>query len=101
MCGIVGAVANNNVVPVLLDGLLQLEYRGYDSAGLVVTCNGLQRLRTTGRVTELQKLAHEKYPRLCRYCPYPLGNAWCTFRAQCTPSFFRNVGFIGTDSRCA
>nr|MBP9101108.1 class II glutamine amidotransferase [Nitrosomonas sp.] len=60
MCGIVGAVANNNVVPVLLDGLLQLEYRGYDSAGLVVTCNGLQRLRTTGRVTELQKLAHEK-----------------------------------------
>lgn len=60
MCGIVGAVANNNVVPVLLDGLLHLEYRGYDSAGLVVTCNGLQRLRTTGRVTELQKLAHEK-----------------------------------------
>lgn len=60
MCGIVGAVANDNVVPVLLDGLLHLEYRGYDSAGLVVTCDGLQRLRTTGRVTELQKLAHEK-----------------------------------------
>ncbi len=60
MCGIVGAVANNNVVPVLLDGLLHLEYRGYDSAGLVVTCNGLRRLRTTGRVTELQKLVIEK-----------------------------------------
>ncbi|MBS0587470.1 MAG: glutamine--fructose-6-phosphate transaminase (isomerizing) [Proteobacteria bacterium] len=60
MCGIVGAVANDNVVPVLLDGLLHLEYRGYDSAGLVVTCNGLNRLRTTGRVTELQKLANEK-----------------------------------------
>ncbi|MDE2388219.1 MAG: class II glutamine amidotransferase, partial [Betaproteobacteria bacterium] len=60
MCGIVGAVANDNVVPVLLDGLLHLEYRGYDSAGLVVTCNGLHRLRTTGRVTELQKLANEK-----------------------------------------
>lgn len=60
MCGIVGAVANNNIVPVLLDGLLHLEYRGYDSAGLVVTCNGLQRLRTTGRVAELQKLACEK-----------------------------------------
>ncbi|MDE2388541.1 MAG: glutamine--fructose-6-phosphate transaminase (isomerizing), partial [Betaproteobacteria bacterium] len=43
-----------------LDGLLHLEYRGYDSAGLVVTCNGLHRLRTTGRVTELQKLANEK-----------------------------------------
>ena len=60
MCGIVGAVANDNVVPVLLDGLLHLEYRGYDSAGLVVTCNGLNRLRTTGRVAELQKLATEK-----------------------------------------
>ncbi len=60
MCGIVGAVANDNVVPVLLDGLLHLEYRGYDSAGLVVTCNGLHRLRTTGRVTELQKLVNEK-----------------------------------------
>lgn len=60
MCGIVGAVANDNVVPVLLDGLLHLEYRGYDSAGLVVTCDGLHRLRTTGRVTELQKLANEK-----------------------------------------
>lgn len=57
MCGIVGAVANANVVPMLLEGLLRLEYRGYDSAGLVVTCNGLQRLRTTDRVTELQKLA--------------------------------------------
>lgn len=60
MCGIVGAVANSNIVPVLLDVLLHLEYRGYDSAGLVVACNGLQRLRTTGRVTELQKLACEK-----------------------------------------
>ncbi len=60
MCGIVGAVANSNIVPVLLDGLLHLEYRGYDSAGLVVACNGLQRLRTTGRVTELQKLVCEK-----------------------------------------
>lgn len=36
MCGVMGAVANNDVVPVLLDGLLHLEYRGYDSAGFVV-----------------------------------------------------------------
>jgi len=60
MCGIVGAVAINNVVPVLLEGLQRLEYRGYDSAGLVVTSGGLQRLRTTGRVHELQKLADEQ-----------------------------------------
>ena len=60
MCGIVGAVAKNNVVPVLLEGLQRLEYRGYDSAGLVVTSGSLQRLRTTGRVHELQKLANER-----------------------------------------
>ena len=56
MCGIIGAIANTNVVPVLLEGLLRLEYRGYDSAGLVVTNKGLERVRTTGRVTALNKL---------------------------------------------
>lgn len=60
MCGIVGAIANINIVPILLEGLLRLEYRGYDSAGLVVTNHGLQRLRTTGRVTELSKLAAQQ-----------------------------------------
>ena len=61
MCGIVSAVANNNIVPVLLEGLLRLEYRGYDSAGLVITNNGLQRLRTAGRVAELKKKAQEQH----------------------------------------
>lgn len=60
MCGIVGAIANVNIVPVLLEGLSRLEYRGYDSAGLVVTNNGLHRLRTTGRVIELSKLAAQR-----------------------------------------
>ena len=60
MCGIVSAVAKNNVVPVLLEGLLRLEYRGYDSAGLVVANDGLHRLRTIGRVAELGKLATEQ-----------------------------------------
>ena len=36
MCGIVGAVAGRNVVPVLIEGLKRLEYRGYDSAGIAV-----------------------------------------------------------------
>jgi len=54
MCGIVGAVAQRNVVPVLLEGLQRLEYRGYDSAGLVVVHDGqLERVRSTGRVAEL------------------------------------------------
>jgi glucosamine--fructose-6-phosphate aminotransferase (isomerizing) len=54
MCGIVGAIAQRNVVPILLQGLQRLEYRGYDSAGLVVINNGrLERVRSTGRVAEL------------------------------------------------
>jgi glutamine---fructose-6-phosphate transaminase (isomerizing) len=54
MCGIVGAVAQRNVVPILLEGLQRLEYRGYDSAGLVVVQDGqLNRVRSTGRVADL------------------------------------------------
>ena len=50
MCGIVGAIAQRNVVPVLLEGLRKLEYRGYDSAGIAVVNDGLHRLRSVGRV---------------------------------------------------
>ena len=54
MCGIVAAVADRNIVPVLLEGLRKLEYRGYDSAGLaLINEAGLQRLRAVGRVAEL------------------------------------------------
>ncbi len=57
MCGIVGAVAGRDVVPVLMEGLRRLEYRGYDSAGLAVL-NGskhLTRLRTVGKVRRLDE----------------------------------------------
>src|SRR5687767_11393684 len=57
MCGIVGAVARGNVVPVLLEGLRRLEYRGYDSAGIAVVNGSMKRLRSTGRVAELASLA--------------------------------------------
>ncbi len=53
MCGIVGAVAQRNVVPILLEGLRRLEYRGYDSAGLVTINGGLKRVRSVGRVAAL------------------------------------------------
>ncbi|GMV54798.1 MAG: glutamine--fructose-6-phosphate aminotransferase [isomerizing] [Betaproteobacteria bacterium] len=53
MCGIVAAIATHNVVPMLLEGLRKLEYRGYDSAGLAVLNGGLHRLRSVGRVAEL------------------------------------------------
>ena len=60
MCGIVGAVAQRNVVPILLEGLRKLEYRGYDSAGVAVINGSLQRLRSEGRVARLAELADER-----------------------------------------
>jgi glucosamine--fructose-6-phosphate aminotransferase (isomerizing) len=55
MCGIVGVVAERNSVPVLMEGLRRLEYRGYDSAGIAVVENGrVVRLRTVGKVKILQ-----------------------------------------------
>ncbi len=56
MCGIVGAVADRDIVPILIEGLRRLEYRGYDSAGVAVL-NGsghMKRLRTVGKVRNLQ-----------------------------------------------
>ena len=58
MCGIVGAVANRDVVPLLIEGLQRLEYRGYDSAGLaVLDGGGIRRVRSVGRVAEMQHKA--------------------------------------------
>jgi len=55
MCGIVGAVSARNVVPILIEGLKRLEYRGYDSCGVAVHQNGeLRRARSTSRVAELE-----------------------------------------------
>ena len=55
MCGIVGAVSTRNIVPVLLEGLKRLEYRGYDSCGVAVHQGGeLRRARSTSRVAELE-----------------------------------------------
>ena len=55
MCGIVGAVAERNVVPVMLEGLKRLEYRGYDSCGIAINRKGhLKRSRSTSRVADLE-----------------------------------------------
>jgi glutamine---fructose-6-phosphate transaminase (isomerizing) len=58
MCGIVGAVARDNVVPILLEGIRRLEYRGYDSTGLAVINGGLHRLVSTARVADLAAQAN-------------------------------------------
>ena len=57
MCGIVGAIAQRDVVPFLVNGLKRLEYRGYDSAGLAVLSDELRRVRRTGRVAEMEGAA--------------------------------------------
>ncbi|MCW9024228.1 MAG: glutamine--fructose-6-phosphate transaminase (isomerizing) [Gammaproteobacteria bacterium] len=63
MCGIVGAIAKKDVLPVLVEGLKRLEYRGYDSAGVALldekAC--LKRVRTPGKINQLE-LALEKTP---------------------------------------
>ncbi|MDO9201800.1 MAG: glutamine--fructose-6-phosphate aminotransferase, partial [Hydrogenophaga sp.] len=53
MCGIVAGVSGRDIVPVLVQGLQRLEYRGYDSCGVAVHSGGLQRARSTARVAEL------------------------------------------------
>ena len=60
MCGIVGATAERNVVPILMEGLRRLEYRGYDSAGVAVRADeGVQRRRAMGKVAALQAVLDE------------------------------------------
>ncbi len=61
MCGIVGGVAERNMMPILLAGLRQLEYRGYDSAGVVVLGpeGHLERIRAMGKVERLAEKLSE------------------------------------------
>ena len=56
MCGIVGGVTNTNIIPLLLKGLNCLEYRGYDSSGLIVLSkdNSFDRARSVGKVKNLE-----------------------------------------------
>ncbi|QOK93078.1 glutamine--fructose-6-phosphate transaminase (isomerizing) [Ralstonia pseudosolanacearum] len=62
MCGIVGAVSTRNIVPVLIEGLRRLEYRGYDSCGVAVQRDGqLERARTVSRVADLDTQAQSSH----------------------------------------
>jgi len=60
MCGIVGAIADRDVVPLLVEGLKRLEYRGYDSAGVAVLDGAIKRVRRVGRVAEMESAARSE-----------------------------------------
>lgn len=62
MCGIVGAVAQRDVTPILLEGLRRLEYRGYDSAGIAVLNNvdQLERIRVAGKIEDLERALEDE-----------------------------------------
>ena len=62
MCGIVGATAQRDITPILLEGLQRLEYRGYDSAGVAVvdSAGSIQRIRAVGKVVELENALQAK-----------------------------------------
>ena len=91
MCGIVGAVSNRNIVPILIEGLKRLEYRGYDSCGVAVHQGGeLKRARSTARVAQLEASAAEAGTgRRHRHRPHPLGHAWRAGGAQRAPALLQ------------
>ena len=77
MCGIIGYIGPKDVVPVLIDGLRRLEYRGYDSAGVAVVRDGAIDLRrSAGKLSNLEDvIAHRAARRRLRHRPHALGDA--------------------------
>ena len=64
MCGIIGYVGESHAMPILLEGLKRLEYRGYDSAGIAIRENGSVLVeKTKGKISELEALLGQQFDR--------------------------------------
>ena len=76
MCGIIGYVGTRQVLPILIDGLRRLEYRGYDSAGVAVVRNGTIELRrSAGKLSRLEEvIAHSPLDGEYRHRPHAMGH---------------------------
>ena len=90
MCGIVGVVAERNAVPILMEGLRRLEYRGYDSAGIAVLDDG--QLPACARSAKSKscrrRWMREPIHRIDRHCAHPLGDSWRSDHGKCSPAHF-------------
>ena len=87
MCGIVGYLGEKNTKEILLDGLKELEYRGYDSAGIAVLQDGqFSNYKAIGKLVNLEEKTKDfTTQRICRrYRSHSLGYSWKTNRTKCT-----------------